>query len=70
MKRAYDLIVRKRAIKRDRQRGRAILRLLGDRGDILFPDRGAPPLKIRIHKYHHHPGDGFGSHMNGRHKLG
>ena len=62
--------MRRRLIKRDRQRGRAILRLLGDRGDIIFPDRAAPPLKVYICRYHHHPGDGYGSHMNGKHKLG
>jgi len=62
--------VRRKSAQRDKQRGRVIVRLLGDRGEILFPDRGAPPLKIRIHKYHHRPGDGYGSHMNGRHKLG
>jgi hypothetical protein len=56
--------------QRDKQTGRAILRLLGDRGDILFPDRGRSPLKIFIMKYHHRPGDGYGSHNNGKHKLG
>ena len=44
--------------------------MLGDRGDIIFPDRGAPPLKTYIKKYQHHPSDGHGSHMNGKHKLG
>jgi len=62
--------VRRKSAQRDRQRGRVILSLLGDRGEILFPDRGAPPLKIFICKYHHRPRDGYGSHMNGKHKLG
>ena len=56
--------------KRNKQQGKAILRLLGDRGDVLYPDSGAKPLKIFIKRYQNRPGDGRGSHMNGKHKLG
>ena len=52
------------------QAGRAILRQLGNRGQILFPDGGAPPLQLRIQKFQNKPGDGHGSHHQGKHKLG
>jgi hypothetical protein len=61
---------RKERSQRDKQAGKAIERMLGDRGQILFPDHGAKPLKIRIRRFQNTPGDGHGSHMNGRHKLG
>lgn len=57
-------------MKRQKQQGRAIERILGDHGQILFPDGGARPLNIRIRKFQNKPGDGYGSHMSGRHKLG
>ena len=56
--------------KRDKQTGKAILKILGDRGQILYPDGGAKPLKIFIKRYQNRPGDGHGSHSNGKHKLG
>jgi hypothetical protein len=56
--------------QRDKQAGRAILRLLGDRGEILFPDRGQQPMKIHIPRHQDRRTDGFGSHADGRHKLG
>jgi hypothetical protein len=61
---------RRRTQQRDKQANRAIRRLRGDEGEILFPDRGARALRIRIQKYQHRPGDGYGSHQDGRHKLG
>lgn len=56
--------------RRDKQAGRALLRLEGDRGQVLYPDRGATPLKVRLQRYQSRMSDGYGSHMNGRHKLG
>lgn len=56
--------------KRPKQAGKAIVKLLGDRGQILFPDGGAKPLKVRVLKYQNKPNDGHGSHHNGKHKLG
>ena len=46
------------------------MRLLGDRGDIVFPDRGQTPMKIHMRRHQDHPRDGYGSHRNGKHKLG
>jgi len=67
----YNPLVRFRPPdRRHKQAGRAILRLLGDRGEILFPDLGARPLKIHFNKYRRRPDDPHGSHMNGKHKLG
>ncbi|MFG0251675.1 MAG: hypothetical protein ACF8NJ_02240 [Phycisphaerales bacterium JB038] len=59
-----------RPTPRSRQAGRAIRQLDGDQGRILFPDAGAPPLKIRLPRYQARMSDGYGSHMNGKHKLG
>ena len=59
-----------RSGRRDKQAGKAILRLLGDQGQVIYPDGGARPLKIYLRRYNNKPGDGFGSHNNGRHKLG
>jgi len=56
--------------RRAKQAGKALKRLRGDRGEILFPDGGAPPLKVHIQRFQHKPGDGHGSHHNGRHKMG
>lgn len=56
--------------RRPAQAGKVIKRILGDRGEILFPDGGAQPLKILVRKFHNKPSDGHGSHHNGRHKLG
>ena len=56
--------------RRDKQAGRVIVRLLGDSGEILFPDRGSAPLTLRVRKYQDRPRAGHGSHLNGRHKLG
>ncbi len=60
----------RRLRQRDKQSGRAILQLLGDRGEIIFPDRGARSLRTYIKKYQNRHSDGHGSHMNGKHKLG
>ena len=57
-------------IQRDKQAGRALVRILGDRGEILFPDRGRASLKVFIRKHGDRPRDGYGSHHNGKHKLG
>ena len=65
----YYWCVRRRG-QRDKQAGRAIERKLGDVGEIHFPDGGAQPLKRRVQKHQHRPGDGHGSHHNGKHKLG
>lgn len=56
--------------RRHKQAGRAIERIFGDRGQILYPDRGARPLRIFIRRYNDRPGGGYGSHFRGRHKLG
>ena len=56
--------------KRTKQAGKALLRLWGDRGQILYPDGGAKPLKIFLKRFQHRPGDGYGSHNNGKHKMG
>jgi len=59
------------APRRDKQAGKAIERLSGDRRQILYPDGAASPLKTRIRPRRSRPPDGgHGSHMNGRHKLG
>lgn len=55
---------------RKRQSGRAIERVLGDRGQILYPDGGAKPLKVFVPKKGVRPKGTHGSHMNGRHKQG
>jgi hypothetical protein len=62
--------IRRRADRRDKQAGKAILRLLGDQGQVIYPDGGARPMKVYLRRYTNKPGDGFGSHNNGRHKLG
>ncbi|MEM8494514.1 MAG: hypothetical protein AAF663_03910 [Planctomycetota bacterium] len=56
--------------KRDPQAGKALRRVLGDAGQILFPDRGAAPLKVRVQKFQNRVRDGHGSHHGGKHKLG
>ncbi|MEM1444813.1 MAG: hypothetical protein AAGF84_02055 [Planctomycetota bacterium] len=53
-----------------KQAGKAIRKLLGDSGQILFPDRGARPLQVRVQKFHNTARDGHGSHHGGKHKLG
>lgn len=55
---------------REKQRGRALQRVEGDLLHIVFADRGQRTMKIHIKHYQHRPRDGFGSHQNGRHKLG
>lgn len=55
---------------RDRQAGKAIERILGDRGQILYPDGGARPLRVFVPKKGVRPKGSHGSHMNGRHKQG
>ncbi len=55
---------------RHKQAGKALERLRGDHGEILFPDGGAQPLKVRIRKFQNKPNDGHGSHHQGKHKLG
>ena len=55
---------------RDKQAGKVIVQLEGDRGKVLFPDGGAPALKIYIRKHQAKMSDGYGSHFNGKHKLG
>lgn len=55
---------------RAKQAGRAIVRLLGDRGEIHFPDRGQQSLKIFVRKHQDRLRSGYGSHQDGRHKLG
>ncbi|MCP3906306.1 MAG: hypothetical protein GY715_22005 [Planctomycetes bacterium] len=62
--------MRRKRRQRDKQAGRAIVVARGERGEILFPDRGQQPLRFRVRRYQDRPGDGFGSHRNGRHKLG
>jgi hypothetical protein len=62
--------MKKRRRRRNKQAGKAILSLEGDRGQVLYPDGGAPPMKIRLPKHQTKMSDGYGSHMNGRHKLG
>jgi len=56
--------------RRAKQAGKAFKHLRGDRGETLFPDGGAPPLKVHIQRFQHKPGDGHGSHHNGRHMMG
>lgn len=56
--------------KRKRQSGRAIERVLGDRGQILYPDGGAKPLKVFVPKKGVRLNGTHGSHLNGRHKQG
>jgi hypothetical protein len=56
--------------KRDAQAGRAIDRSINGRGQILFPDAGAKPLNVRIHRFQDRRRDGYGSHHDGRHKMG
>lgn len=56
--------------RRPKQSGKALDRVVGDRGQILFPDGGAQPLNVHIRKFHNKPADGHGSHHNGRHKQG
>ncbi|TVQ29959.1 MAG: hypothetical protein EA376_14345 [Phycisphaeraceae bacterium] len=59
------------APRRDKQAGKAIERILGDRGQIIYPDGGAKPLKVRVRPRRGRPPEGgHGSHMNGRHKMG
>ena len=62
--------VRRKRRQRNKQQGRAIVVARGDRGEILFPDGGQTPLRYRVRKHQDRPRDGFGSHHNGRHKLG
>jgi len=53
------------------QRGKALVRQLGaDQQQITFPDGGQQPLKTWTLKYQKRGQNGFGSHMNGRHKRG
>ncbi len=56
--------------KRSKQAGKAIERVAGDRGQILYPDGGARPLKVHVRRFQNSPKDGYGSHNNGRHKMG
>ena len=62
--------MKRRKDRRDKQAGRAVVRVLGEHGDILFPDRGRAPLKTRVRRHRDRPRDGYGSHHNGKHKLG
>jgi hypothetical protein len=64
------MAVRRRRTRRNKQQGRAIVRFEGDRGEVLFPDLGAKPLRVFIRRYQTKMSDGYGSHMNGKHKLG
>ena len=56
--------------RRPKQSGRALERILGGRGVILFPDGGARTLKVHIKRFATRAEGGFGGHMNGRHKRG
>ena len=59
-----------RHCKRPRQAGKTVVRRVGDYRYILFPDGGDRPLKQWVRQYQCRLRDGFGSHMNGRHKVG
>ncbi|MEM8782746.1 MAG: hypothetical protein AAGE65_07790 [Planctomycetota bacterium] len=61
---------RRRTNRKPPQTGKALRRVLGDAGQILFPDGGAPPLKVRLQKFQNKARDGHGSHHGGKHKLG
>lgn len=53
------------------QAGRALVkRIAGDALQINHPDGGAPPLTPRVMRYQKQGHNGFGSHMNGKHKQG
>lgn len=52
------------------QANKALVRQVGDLRLIQFPDGGAQPLKQWIKQHQCRMRDGFGSHMNGRHKMG
>ena len=53
------------------QAGRALVqRITGDAAVIHHPDNARPPLKRRIAKSQKRGHNGFGSHMNGKHKQG
>ncbi len=53
-----------------KQRGKALERIFGGSGEILFPDGGAKPLKVHVRKFQNRARDGHGSHHGGKHKLG
>ena len=56
--------------KREKQAGKVIVKQFGDYRLILFPDGAARPLKQWIRQHQCRMRDGFGSHTNGRHKMG
>ena len=54
-----------------RQVGKALQRLTGDHRLIIYPDGGAAPLKAwSLLRHRARMRDGYGSHRNGRHKMG
>ena len=53
-----------------RQQGKAIKLRDGDKWKIIFPDGGAKALHPWVLKHQSKLRDGYGSHHNGRHKLG
>lgn len=55
---------------RRRLAGRALQRLIGDHQFIIYPAGGAAPLKAWSLRHRARMRDGYGSHMNGRHKMG
>lgn len=62
---------RKQRKQTNKQAGKALVkRIAGDAMQINHPDGGAPPLKTRVLKYQKQGPNGFGSHLNGRHKQG
>ena len=52
------------------QIGRVPVRMIGDDRLIVYPDGGVRALKHRVKPHRSKQRDGFGSHRNGKHKLG
>ena len=59
-----------RFTKRHAQAGKALTQRCGDHLRIFFPDGGAQNLNTWVLKHQSRFRDGYGSHHNGRHKLG
>ena len=59
-----------RDIARQRLAGKALQRRVGDHRLIIYPDGAAAPLKEWSLRHRSRMRDGYGSHMNGRHKMG
>ncbi len=56
--------------KRKKPPAKPVTKVVGDYRQIIFPDGSAQPLKEWTLRHQSRMRDGYGSHNNGRHKLG